>query len=98
MGKVRVIYGGLVRNVVGRSDEEIEIGKEVTMQDLLVMLIDRHGDDLKVSLFSSDGKVRPAARILLNEDNIGVLEGFAATIPMASEVTLEVMAYPMEGG
>lgn len=98
MGKVRVSYRWLLQNIVGQSSEEIETEKDTTVRDLLGMIAGRHGDDVRVALLNSEGKLRPTARILVDKRNIDSLDGFETIIPVASEISVEVMAYPPEGG
>ena len=95
---VKVSYLGLVRNVIGCREEEIEIGPGTTVGDLLKRLIEKHGDPFRVSVFKSQDQLRRTALVCVNDRDIDQLGGFDTRLESGEELSVVVGVYPPEGG
>lgn len=71
---VHVKYWNLVRDLAGRSTEEITLGAGSTLGGLLDELRARHGRDLDAFLRSPTGEVNPHVRLFLNGKALVVAE------------------------
>ena len=96
--KARVRYVGLVRNAVGRGEEEIELPAEAQVKELLALLQQEHGDELRYSLLRPDGELRSTCHILVGDQDIDELQGLDTLVPPNGEVAVVVLVYPAEGG
>jgi molybdopterin converting factor small subunit len=93
-----ISYLGLVRNVLGCDRERIELARGTTVRDLLQILIGKHGDRFRMSVFKSEGKLRSSTLICVNDQDIEELEGFETTLESGENVSVIVGVYPPEGG
>lgn len=95
---VKVSYLGLVRNVIGCQEEEIEVTPGVTVGKLLARLIERHGDPFRLSVFKSEGELRSTALVCVNDRDISQLQGFETKLESGENLSVVVGVYPPEGG
>lgn len=98
MSTVKVAYYGLVKNIVGISEEEIVLGKETRLRELLNTLTEKHGDSLRFSLLNTRGELRPLARIMLNGESLEDTGGLDAILKPDQNVSIFLMVAPAEGG
>ena len=96
--RVHVSYLGLVRNVIGCREEELEITSGTTVGELLAKLADRHGDPFRSSVFRTVGELRSTAIVCVNDCDIAQLEGFETKLESGEKVSVVVGVYPPEGG
>lgn len=55
--KVKVEYLGHIKNILGsRREEEVEIKADYSIRDLLVVLIEKHGESFKKAIYEKGGK------------------------------------------
>ena len=95
---VRVSYLGLVRNVIGCREEEIEVAPGITVRELLARLMEKHGDPFRHSVFKSEGQLRSMALICVNDRDIAQLQGFETKLESGERLSVVVGVYPPEGG
>ncbi|TAJ90154.1 MoaD family protein [bacterium] len=96
--RVHVSYLGLVRNVIGRREEEIEVSPGTTVGELLARLADKHGDPFRLSVFKGNGELRSMALVCVNDCDIAQLQGFETRLERGEKVSVVVGVYPPEGG
>ena len=96
--RIHISYLGLVRNVIGCREEEVEIASETTVGELLVKLSERHGDPFRWSVFKGSGGLRATALVCVNDCDIAQLEGFETRLGNGQKVSVVVGVYPPEGG
>ena len=56
--QLHISYLGLVRNVIGRSEEELEVLAGTTVGQLLRLLADQHGPSVAASTIYTGFKMR----------------------------------------
>lgn len=93
-----ISYLGLVRNVLGCQGEKIDAAPGITVRDLLQILIEKHGDPFRMSVFKSEGKLRSSTLICVNDRDIEELQGFETTLESGENISVIVGVYPPEGG
>jgi molybdopterin synthase sulfur carrier subunit len=55
--KVKVEYLGHIKNILGsRREEEVEVEAGSSIRDLLVVLIEKHGESFKKAVYEAGGK------------------------------------------
>jgi molybdopterin synthase sulfur carrier subunit len=55
--KIKVEYLGHIKNILGsRREEEVEIKADSSIRDLLIMLIEKHGESFKKAIYETGGK------------------------------------------
>ena len=95
---VKISYLGLVRNVIGCREEEIEVTAGITVGELLTRLIERHGDPFRTSVFKSQKELRSTALVCVDDRDIGQLQGFETKLESGEKLSVMVVVYPPEGG
>lgn len=78
--KVRVLYFGLVRNVVKEAEEEVVLPPEAKVKDLLEVLCRNHGEALRDVLFTVEGTLTANTMLLLDGTNVLYSQGLDTTI------------------
>lgn len=96
--QVQISYIGLVRNVIGRSEEDLTVSAGVTVGELLRLLIDKHGRPFRESVFKQSGELRSMAQVCVEDRDIEDLQGFATKLDVGGKVSILVGVYPPEGG
>ena len=96
--QVHISYLGLVRNVIGCREEEIEVLHGSTVGQLLRVLVDKHGRPFQESVFKQSGELRATTQVCVDDCDINELEGFDTRLGNEEKVTILVGVYPPEGG
>lgn len=96
--QIHISYLGLVRNVIGCGEENVEAAPGTTIGELLQLLVAKHGDPFKKSVFQNGGKLRSIAQVCLNDRDIDELQGFGTELGNGEQVSIVVGVYPPEGG
>ena len=95
---VHISYLGLVRNVIGCREEEIEVAPGITVGELLARLIEKHGDPFRASVFRSAKELRATTLVCVNDCDIAQLQGFETRLERGEKLSVVVGVYPPEGG
>ena len=95
--KVRVIYLGYIRHIVGKKDEEIFLDEGSTVEELLQILEKNYGDRFTNMLRISDEKLSGGVIVLINGNNINQMDGLRTKISGEVEAQIVVMS-PLGGG
>lgn len=95
---VHVSYLGLVRNVIGCREEEIEVTPGTTVGELLEKLVEKHGDPFRVSVLKGGGELRSIALLCVNDRDIAELQGFETRLESGEKISVVVGVYPPQGG
>jgi len=77
---VRVLYFGLVRNVVKEAEEDIPMPAGATVRELVEMLCRKHGEALRDALFTVEGTLTANTILLLDGTNIQYARGLDTEI------------------
>jgi molybdopterin converting factor small subunit len=96
--QVQISYIGLVRNVIGCSEENLCVLQGTTIGELLRLLIDKHGRSFRESVFKQSGELRSMAQVCIEDRDIEELQGFDTTLDSGEKVSILVGVYPPEGG
>ncbi len=98
MNTVKVIHLGLMRNVVDKQEEEVNLSPETTVRELLHLLIQRHGNKFKSKVLTADWQLRPLTTIEVNNRNINEIEGLNTRLGNNSIVYIVAIVQPAMGG
>jgi len=96
--QLHISYLGLVRNVIGRSEEEFEVLAGTTIGQLLRLLAAKHGLPFTQSVLKQSGELRATAQVCLDDRDIDELDGFDTRLGDGEQVSIVVGVYPPEGG
>ena len=96
--QLRISYLGLVRNVIGQSEENLDVLAGTTVGQLLGLLIEEHGPPFKQSVFKQSGELRAMAQVCVNDRDIDELQGLDTRLDKAEQISIVVGVYPPEGG
>ena len=77
---VRVLYFGLVRNVVKAAEEDIPMPTGATVRELVEILCQKHGEALRDALFTVEGTLTANTILLLDGTNIQYFRGLDTKI------------------
>jgi len=72
---VRVLYFGLVRNVVKEAEEDVSLPAGSKVRDLVEILCRKHGEALRDALFTVEGTLTANTILLLDGNNIQYARG-----------------------
>ena len=97
-GGVKVRYVGLIENVMGNRQEELNIDSNITVGELLNLLSEKHGAEFRHCVLRSTGELRPSVTIHISGRDIKELDGLNTRLPPDSEVTLVITGHPDPGG
>ncbi|MBI4320612.1 MAG: MoaD/ThiS family protein [Chloroflexi bacterium] len=96
--KIRVRYFGLIRNVVGRQDDEVPADGLMTVRQVLEALVERHGEGFRDAVLAGGGLLRPTALVFLNGKDIAKLGGIDVLLDRDDEVSVAVVTHALGGG
>lgn len=92
--RIRLRFLSTMRHIVGENEKVIEISKEATVGDLLRLILTTYDKKITTFLFEEDNKsVRNDILILINDVDMGVLEGLDTVLSEKDEVTLMPIAH-----
>ncbi len=96
--KVRVLYFGLVRNVVKEAEEEIDLPAGSKVRDLLERLCEKHGEGLRDALFTVEGTLTANTMLLLDGTNVLYSEGLDTAISNDQSMHVLLTTTALAGG
>lgn len=67
MISVRVKYLFQLRDITGKSEEEVHLKSHATVEDLLKTLANTYGERFRDHLFTSEGRVKPNLQLLIGD-------------------------------
>jgi MoaD family protein len=91
---IRVRYFAMLRDLVGRKDDELQLRAGATVSDAIAALVERHGGRFKEFVLTTDGQLRPRLTVLVNGEVVGPAE-FGQTLPPEGS---ELVIMPPIGG
>ena len=95
---LHVSYLGLVRNVIGRNEEDLDVPAGTTVGQLLRLLTAEHGPPFQQSVLKQSGELRAMAQVCVNDRDIDELQGLETRFGEGEQVSIVVGVYPPEGG
>ena len=79
--KVKVQFFASVRELVGLSEETLELRDGGTAKDLIEILVARHGEGLRDCIFEpKSGDLRRSLQFLVGEKPISALDGLSTRL------------------
>jgi len=96
--KVRVLYFGLVRNVVKEAEEEIDLPAGAKVKDLLETLCRKHGEALRDALFTVEGTLTANTMLLLDGTNVLYSQGLDTVISNDQSIHVLLTTTALAGG
>jgi len=96
--RVRVLYFGLVRNVVKEAEEEISLPAGSTVSDLVEILCQKHGEALRDALFTVEGTPTANTILLLDGTNIQHARGLDTEIGDDQSLHILLTTTALAGG
>jgi molybdopterin converting factor small subunit len=96
---VKIIFVGLIRRVVGRREEAVQVPEETTLGSLLQILAARYGRGLEEHLLEN-GDLAAHATVLINGRNVIPQGALQARLGGGSESRVEIVVLgpPLMGG
>jgi sulfur-carrier protein len=92
--KVRTIL--TIKKIVGKGEIEVPVPENITLQELVAMLVKRHGDELASLLRGPEtGNSLPYIRYMVNGRDIAFLNGMETALHSGDEV---LILPPVSGG
>ncbi len=96
--KIRVLYFGLVRNVVKQGEEEIDLPVGSKVRDLLEILCERHGENLRDALFTVEKTLTANTVLLLDGTNVLYAQGLDTVIGNDQSMHVLLTTTALAGG
>ena len=98
MGKVKIHYYGLIRNIVDKEEVEVHLSDDDTVRDLLHSLVQSYGDGFRSMVLTPEWELLHIAMIHVNDRDINELDGLNTKLEGNSELSITVLAYEVIGG
>jgi molybdopterin converting factor small subunit len=95
---VRVLYFGLVRNVVKEAEEEISVPAGSKVRDLVEILCRKHGEALRDALFTVEGTLTANTILLLDGTNVQYSRGLDTEIGADQALHVLLTTTALAGG
>ena len=95
---VRVLYFGLVRNVVKEAEEDISLPAGATVRELVEILCRKHGEALRDALFTVEGTLTANTILLLDGTNIQYARGLDTEIDDDQSLHVLLTTTALAGG
>jgi molybdopterin synthase sulfur carrier subunit len=73
--KVTVEYFLTFREHTGKKGEDLKIGEETTVGEILKLLAHKYGEELREALFDEGGNLKNYVRVLMDGQDIQGLKG-----------------------
>lgn len=96
--RVRVLYFGLVRNVVKEAEEEVDLPAGSKVKDLLEVLCRKHGEALRDALFTVEGTLTANTMLLLDGTNVLYSQGLDTVISNDQSMHVLLTTTALAGG
>ena len=98
--KVKLRYVGMIRRLMAREQEEVELPAGTTLKDLLEHLISADGPELRKHLFTARGELMPTANLVVDGLNAMQHGGLQMRLCEQGETQVEVVVLgpPPMGG
>jgi molybdopterin synthase sulfur carrier subunit len=78
--KVEVRFFTSLREITGKKAEEIQLQSVITVEEMLNLLSEKHGEKFREYVYGKEGKVQNFLSFLVNGRNINVLQGFGTEL------------------
>ena len=95
---VRILYFGLVRNVVKEAEEDISLPSGSKVRDLVEILCRKHGEALRDALFTVEGTLTANTILLLDGTNIQYARGLDTEIGADQALHILLTTTALAGG
>jgi len=95
---VRVLYFGLVRNVVKEAEEDIPMPAGAKVRELVEILCQKHGEALRDALFTVEGTLTANTILLLDGTNIQYSRGLDTEIGDDQSLHILLTTTALAGG
>ena len=70
MSRVRVRYFGMLKEIVGKRDEEGEVNDATRVNELIKFLAEKNGEKFSHNVFDNRGRVRDGLAIAVDGDTV----------------------------
>ena len=95
---IRVLYFGLVRNVVKEAEEDISLPAGATVRALVEILCRKHGEALRDALFTVEGTLTANTILLLDGTNVQYARGLDTEIGNDQALHILLTTTALAGG
>ena len=95
---VRVLYFGLVRNVVKEAEEDVSLPAGSKVRDLVEILCRKHGEALRDALFTVEGTLTANTILLLDGTNVQYSRGLDTEIGADQALHVLLTTTALAGG
>lgn len=95
---IRVLYFGLVRNVVKEPEETVSLPVGATVRELIEILCQSHGEALRDALFTAESTLGSSVMVLLDGANILSRRGLDTRIEGEQAMHVLLTTTAMAGG
>ncbi len=95
---VKLNYFGLLKSTLGLEGERLTVPSGGSVEDVLRVLGERHGEQFTAAVLRPNGRLRPLAKIIVDGRNIRDGEGLKTSLEGSPEIAVTVGIFPMMGG
>lgn len=87
-------YTGQLANVVGKSEESVDLGDDARLKPAIDQLAQRHGDGYAKLVLDANGDLRPSLLVVVDGEQA---DGDKAALDLSGAKTVMLMT-PIAGG
>lgn len=95
---MKVVYLGMLSNVLGVKEEEITPRAGFTVGALLDSLANKYGEPFRFVVLGRDGNLRPLARVFVSDRDITDIDGLNTNLEDNAEICIFVTVEVPAGG
>jgi len=95
---IRVLYFGLVRNVVKEPEATVSVPVGATVREVIEILCRKHGEGLRDALFTAENTLGSSVMVLVDGANILTLEGLDTRIEGEQSMHVLLTTTAIAGG
>lgn len=97
---VKLVYVGMIRRLLGRREEELEVPAGITLRGFLERLIASNGPEFRGHLLTEQGEMMPTANLMVDGRNPMSRGGLDMRLCEQGETQIEIVVLgpPPMGG
>ena len=92
---INIKYFAAIRDIVGKREEQIQVERGSTVDNVLTRLTEIYGERLRNYVFDEKGHLKGNLSVLINGENIG-RDGYDRTVLRSKDIL--VILPPIAGG
>lgn len=86
--KIEIKFFTSLREITSKKVEKLELQKNITIDELIILLSNKFGKKFKEYIYNKNGKIQDFLSFLINGKNINTLQGLATKLQEGDVVAI----------